>query len=169
MVETLETVRLACASFCRRDATLLPADRAISFMLDNFDSDLAKRFKESLSRRMNGRRTEKSHLLQYLHKCNQDYTELNLDWLLDFRRMNKTTIISMVASLVRLPENITSESEVEIEVAEGVKSQLSLKEKLDRATNDKINAQIAVKTRTMKDITTVIKKELINLSQNFKF
>ena len=48
------------------------------------------------------------------------YDELNLDPVLNFGRMNKKTIMSMVASLFRLPENITSESEVEIEVAEGI-------------------------------------------------
>ena len=50
----------------------------------------------------------------------------------------------MVASLVRIPENIMSEWEVEIEVAEGVESLLSLQEKFDRAINDEINAQDTV-------------------------
>jgi hypothetical protein len=45
---------------------------------------------------------------------------------------------------------------------EEVKSPLSLQEKLDRAINDKINAKITSKTRTLKDITSVVKKELIN-------
>jgi len=53
--------------------------------------------------------------------------------------MNKTTI--------RLPENITSESEGEIEVTEEVKSPLPRQEKLDRPIKDEINAQITVKTR----------------------
>ena len=39
---------------------------------------------------------------------------------------------------------------------------MSLQEKLDRAIDDKINAQMTVKTRTMKDITSVIKKELLH-------
>ena len=39
---------------------------------------------------------------------------------------------------------------------------MSLKEKLDRAINDEINAKISGKTRTMKDITSVLKMELIN-------
>ena len=73
--------------------------------------------------------------------------------------MNKTTIIAMVASLVKSPENISSsESEVEIGVAEGVESPLSLKDKLDRSINDEIIAKIAGKTRTMKDITSTIKR-----------
>ena len=89
-----------------RDVTLLSADTPISFMIDNLgSSDLAKRFKESLSRRMNERRTDVSRLLQYLHKCNQAYAELNLDPLLNLGRMNKTTIIAMVARLVS-PQNI---------------------------------------------------------------
>jgi len=50
----------------------------------------------------------------------------------------------MVANLVRLPENITSESEVEKEVADGVELLLPLQEKLDRAINDEINAQDTV-------------------------
>ena len=96
-------------------------------MLDNLtSSDLAKRLKESLFHRMIKRRTDVSRLLQYLYKGNQGYAELNLNALLNFGCMNKTTIISMVASLVRLPENITSESEVKIE---GAESQLSLHKK----------------------------------------
>jgi hypothetical protein len=42
------------------------------------------------------------------------------------------------------------------------KSPLSLQEKLDRAITDEINAKITSKTRTLKDITSVVKKELIN-------
>ena len=41
--ETFEPVKLMCESLCRCDATLLSADRIISFMLDNLgSSDLAK-------------------------------------------------------------------------------------------------------------------------------
>ena len=75
--------------------------------------------------------------------------------------MNKTTIISIVANLVRLSENITSELEVVLEVADGLESPLSLQEKLDRAVNDEINVQVTVKTRTTKDITSVIKIDLL--------
>ena len=101
LVETLEPVKFVCESFCRRDATLLSADRTISFMLNNLgNSDFALRFKESLSRRKNERRTDVSHCLHYLNKGNQGYAELNLDPLLNFGHMNKTTIISMVANLV---------------------------------------------------------------------
>jgi len=64
----------------------------------------------------------------------------------------------MVANLVWLPENITSKSEVEIEVARGVELPQSLQEKLYRPIKDKINTQATVKTRTIKDITGVIKK-----------
>ena len=77
--------------------------------------------------------------------------------------MNKTTIIAMVVSFVKSPENISvSESEVEIRVAEDIESPLSLQEKPNRAINDEINAEIAGKARTIKDITGVLKKELIN-------
>ena len=72
--------------------------------------------------------------------------------------MNKTTIILIVANLVRLPENITFESEVEIEATDGVESSLFLQEKLDRPINEKINAHVTIKTRTRKDITSVIKR-----------
>ena len=97
-IETLEPVKLACDSFCRRDATLLSANTAIPFMIDNLgSSDLAKRFKE-----FKERRTDVSRLLQYLHKGNQ----LNLDQLLNLGRMNKRTIIATVASLVKSPEKI---------------------------------------------------------------
>lgn len=166
LVETLEPVKLACESFCRRDATLLSADTTISFMIDNLgSSDLAKRMKESLCRRMNERRTEVSRLLQYLHKGNQGCAESNFEPLFNFGRMNKTSIITMITSLVKPPENISSsESDAEDEATEEVELPLSLQEKLDRAINDEINAKMKItpKTRTMKDITSVVKKELLN-------
>jgi hypothetical protein len=65
----------------------------------------------------------------------------------------------MIASLVKPSQDISSsESDREIEAAEEVKSPLSLQNKLDRAITDEINAKI---TRTSKDITSVVKKELI--------
>jgi len=44
----------------------------------------------------------------------------------------------MIANLFRLPENIISELEIEIEVAEGIEFPMSLQEKLDWAINDEI-------------------------------
>jgi hypothetical protein len=116
-------------------------------MIDNLDSSyLAKLMKESLSRRMNERRTDVSRLLQYLYKGNQGSAELNLESVLNFGRMNKTTIITMIASLVKPSEDISSsESDTEIVAADEVKSPLSLQEKLDRAITDEINAKITSK------------------------
>ena len=54
LIKTLEPIKLACDSFFRRDATLLSADTTLSFMIDN----LAKRFKEFLSCRINERRNQ---------------------------------------------------------------------------------------------------------------
>jgi hypothetical protein len=54
-------------------------------MINNLGNiDLAVQLKESLSRRMNQRRTKVSSLLQYLQKGNQTYAELELDPLLNF-------------------------------------------------------------------------------------
>jgi hypothetical protein len=133
-------------------------------MIENLGSSyLAKLMKESLSRRMNERRTDVSRLLQYLYKGNQGSAELNSESVLNFGSMNKTTIIAIIASLVKPSEDISSsESDTEIIAAEEVKSPLSLQEKLDRAITDEINAKITSKTRTLKDITSVVKKELIN-------
>jgi hypothetical protein len=137
---------------------LLSADTTISFMIDNLGSSyLAKLMKESLSRRMNERRTDVSRLLQYLHKGNQSSAEFNSQSVLNFGRMINTTIIAMIASLVKPSEDISSsESDKEIEAAEEVKSPLSLKEKLDRAISDEINAKITSKTRTLKYITRLL-------------
>jgi hypothetical protein len=69
----------------------------------------------------------------------------------------------MIASMLKPPENISlSESEAEIEAAVKVESPFSRQDKLDRAINDENNAKITSKTRTMKDITSVVKLELIN-------
>jgi hypothetical protein len=65
LVTTLEPVKLAVEALCRRDATLFSADTTISFMINNLgNTDLATQLKESLSRRMNQRRTKVSSLLQ---------------------------------------------------------------------------------------------------------
>lgn len=97
LVITLEPVKLAVEAICQRDATLLSADTAISFMMNNLgNSDLAVRLKETLSRRINQRRTKVSSLLQYLHKGNQNYDAQCS--LLNFERFNKTTIVAMVSS-----------------------------------------------------------------------
>ena len=47
------------------------------------------RFKESLSHRMNERRTDVSRLFQYFHKFNQGYAEPNLDPLLNLDVIEK--------------------------------------------------------------------------------
>jgi hypothetical protein len=100
LVTTLEPVKLAVGAHCLRDATLLSADITISFMINNLgNSDLAVQLKESLSCRMNQRRTKVSTLLQYLHKGNQTYAELELDPLLNFEHPSKATIFSMVTGL----------------------------------------------------------------------
>jgi hypothetical protein len=104
-------------------------------MSDNLgSSDLAKRMQESLSPRMNERRSDVSRLLQYLHKGNQGYAILNLKRVLNFGRMNKAMIIAMIASMVKPAKNISSsESEAEIEAAEEVKLPISIQERHDRA------------------------------------
>jgi hypothetical protein len=80
LVTLLEPVKLAVEALCRCDAKLLSVDTTISFMINNLgNSGLAVQLKESLSRLMNQRRTKVSSLLQYLHKGNQTYAELELD------------------------------------------------------------------------------------------
>jgi hypothetical protein len=80
LVTLLEPVKLAVEALCRREATLLSADTTISFMINNLgNSDLAVQLKESLSRRMNQRRTQVFSLLQYLHKGNQTYAKFEVD------------------------------------------------------------------------------------------
>ena len=164
LLEVLEPVKLACESFCRRDATLSTADATISFMINNLgSSDLAQRLKESLTRRINERRTNVSGLLQFLHKGNQSYADLHLDPLLNFGHMSKTTITTMISKMLKPSENdLSSESEPDVEVADEDESQLSLQEKLSRAISAEVNAKITPKKQTMKDITNVVKKELLN-------
>jgi predicted house-cleaning NTP pyrophosphatase (Maf/HAM1 superfamily) len=100
LVTTLEPVKLAVEALCRRDTSLLSsADTTISFMINSLGkSDLAVQLKKSLSRRMNQRRTKVYSLLQYLHKGNQNYVELEVDPL-HFERLSKVTIDSMVTGL----------------------------------------------------------------------
>jgi hypothetical protein len=132
-------------------------------MINNLgNSDLADQMKESLLRRMNQRRTKVSSLLQYLHKGNQTYAELELDPLLNFESPSKATIVSMVTGLSKpLDHNEPFELESENETAElEIDLQLSMQEKLVRAINKKMNSKICSKSPTVKDVMGIVKKEL---------
>jgi hypothetical protein len=128
-------------------------------MINNLGNrDLAVQMKESLSRRMNHRQTEVSSLLQYLHKGNQAYAELELNPLLNFEHLSKVTIVSMVTGLSKpLDHNEPFELESDNETAEVENAlQLSMQEKLIRAIDKEMNSKICSKSRTTKDV----KKEL---------
>jgi hypothetical protein len=151
LVTTLEPVKLAVEALCRR------------IMINNLgNSDLAVQLKESLSRRLNQRRTKVSSLLQYLHKGNQTYVELELDPLLNFEHLSKATSISMVTGLSKpLDHNEPFELESENETAEvEIDLQLSMQVKRVRAIDKKMNSKICSKSRTTKDVMGIVKKEL---------
>jgi hypothetical protein len=132
-------------------------------MINNLgNSDLAVQLKESLSCRMNQRGTKVYSLLQYLHKGNQTYVELELDPLLNFEHLSKATIVSMVTGLPKpLDHNEPFELESDNETAEvEIDLQLSMQEKLTRAIDKEINSKICSKSRTTKDVMGIVKKEL---------
>lgn len=163
LVVTLEPVKLTVEALCRQDATLLSADTAIIFMMNNLgNSHLAARLKESLSRRINQRRTKVSSLLQYLHKGNQIYTALEVDSLLNFERISKATIVSMVSQLSKnLDHNESLDLETGIETTEEeYEIQLTMQEKLAKAIDKEINATINSKSQSLKDVTSIVRKEL---------
>jgi hypothetical protein len=127
-------------------------------MINNLGNiDLAVQLKESLSRRMNQRRTKVSSLLQYLQKGNQTYAELELDPLLNFEHLSKTTIVSMVTGLSKPfkleSDNETAEVEIDLQLS-------SMQEKLARAIDKEMNFKICSKSRTVKDVMSIVKKEL---------
>jgi hypothetical protein len=133
-------------------------------MINNLgNSDLAVQLKESLSHRLNQRRTKVSSLLQYLHKGNQTYFELELDPLLHFEHLSKATIASMVTGLSKpLDHNEPFELESDNETAEvQIDMQLSMQEKLVRAIDKEMNSKICSKSRTTKDVMGIVKKELV--------
>jgi hypothetical protein len=114
-------------------------------MINNLgNSNLAVQLKESLSRRLNQRRTKVSSLLQYLHKGNQTYVELELDPLLNFEQLSKAISISMVTGLSKpLDHNELFELESENETAEvEIDLQLSMQKKRIRAIDKEINSKI---------------------------
>jgi hypothetical protein len=82
-------------------------------------------------------------LLQYLHKGNQTYAELELDSLQNFERLSKTTIVSMVTCLSKpFDHNEPFELESDNKTAEvKIDWQLSMKEKLARAIDKEINSK----------------------------
>jgi hypothetical protein len=75
---------------------------------------------------MNQRRTKVSSLLQYLHKGNQLYAELELDPLPNFERLSKATIVSMITGLSKpldlnepfelKSDNETAEVEIDLQL-----------------------------------------------------
>jgi hypothetical protein len=163
LVVTLEPVKLAVEALCPRDATLFSADTTISFMINNWgNSDLTVQLKESRSRRMNQRRIKVSSLLQYLHKGNQTYAELELDTFLNFESLSKATIVSTVTGLPKpLDHNEPFELESDNEAAEvEIDLQLSMQEKLARAIDKEMNSKICSKSRTAKDVMGIVKRKL---------
>lgn len=163
LVTTLAPIKLAAEALCRRDATLISADATISFMIDNLGSnELALQMKESLSRRMNERRTNAASLLQYLHTGKLGYGsgELELDSPLKFGRLRKTEILSMIIDMSKPhSSNLSSESDSENDVVVD-EIGLSLEEKLDKAIHKEVNSTITPQLRTKNLINNVIKKEL---------
>jgi hypothetical protein len=62
---------------------------------------------------MNQRRTKVSSLLQYLHKGNQTYAELELDPLLNFEHLSKATIEPFELE----SDNETAEVEIDLQLS----------------------------------------------------
>jgi hypothetical protein len=163
LVTTLEPVKLAVDALCRCDATLLSAAQwfRLWIMINNLgNSDLAVQLKESLSRRMNQRRTKDSSLLQCLHKSNQTYAELELDPLLNFEHLSNATIVSMVTGLSKPldhnePFELESDETAEVEID----LQLSMQEKLAFAIDKELNSKICSKSRTTKEVEVEGKRE----------
>jgi hypothetical protein len=132
-------------------------------MINNLgNSDLAVQLKETFSRRMNQRRTKVYSLLQYLHKGNQTYVELELDPLLNFEHLSKATIVSMVTGLSKPHDhNEPFELESDNETAEvEIDLQVFMQENLTRAINMERNSKIWFKSRTTKDVMGIVKKEV---------
>jgi hypothetical protein len=98
-------------------------------------------------------------LLQYLHKGNQTYAELELDPLLNFKRLSEATIVSMVSGLSEpLNHNEPFELESDNETAEvEIDLQLSMQDKLARAIDKVMNSKICSKSRTTKDVIGIVK------------
>jgi hypothetical protein len=91
--------------------------------------------------------------MQYLHKNNQTYAELELDPLLSFESLKKATfsMVSMVTGLSKpLDHNEPFELESDNETAEvEIDLQLSM---LARAIDKEMNSKICSKSRTTKDV-----------------
>jgi hypothetical protein len=95
-------------------------------------------------------------LLQYLHKGNQTYAELELDPLLNFEHLSKATIVSMVTGLSKpLDHNEPFELESDNEAAE---VEFDLQQNLQEM--QEMNSKISSKSRTAKDVMDIVKKEL---------
>lgn len=96
IITALLPVKLTVDALCRKDANLLSADAALSFMLENFGSDeLSLKLKNELEIRISQRRTNVSGTLQYLH--NGGKSEIHES----FNRPSKNTIAKVIESFAQ--------------------------------------------------------------------
>jgi hypothetical protein len=101
-------------------------------------------------------------LLQYLHKGNQTYAELELDPLLNFERLSKATIISMVTGHIK-----ATQSQWAVWIGIWQRDNWSrnwftaVHAKEARQSYRQGNVfQICSKSRTTKDVICIVKKKL---------
>ena len=112
VLAALEPLKLTVEALCRRDATLLTADAALSFAhkeLSDQKTEIAFDLALALERRLKERRTEVSSIMQYLHsgKCQlrSEYDDISPN-------VSKNKICTTIKDLVsRLHPDTGQESE----------------------------------------------------------
>lgn len=184
-ISALQPVKLAVESLGSSDSTLLSADVAIKFMLDELSSQnrvLSTGLKLTSICLIKERRTIYSDILQYLHNPSEYRKLCAKDIYGIFNMLNKSTITKIIVALVeRLHlrnrtewvgnENESSDEDEVVELASAV----SMKEKLQLAIKQKTNQKLANMTTAYntpitntKTLTSIVKREMTNFEQEMR-
>lgn len=180
VISTLLPVKLAVEALGASDCTLLNADVAIKFMLDELSaqsSTLSRELKYELILRVQERRTSYSNVIQFLHNP-LEFRNIHLEDNYNLFKLNKPEITKMTVSLIeRLNvindsewnnESNESSDDAASEVLEPTplsmkdRLQLAIKQKNELKLNEITRAPITKNTATL---TKLVKKEIAVLEE----
>ena len=162
-ISALLPVKIAVESLCCKDANLISADAALTFMFDRkceIKSSLSIELMSALKQHIIARRTQLSNLISYLHKGLEDSIR-NLNLLgFNFPRASKASNLNSLLGIVNqkgLWNQSTAVEErareilhfevSEVEIDEGKNSEKSMKKDMYKAICKQINYKVVGKQR----------------------
>lgn len=101
IVRVLKPVKLAAEAICRRDANLISADIALSFMMDSLfqiDTDMGREIYHAMKQRILERRSFLSEVARYLHYGNDDQITAHRKGY--FSKISRTNLINTIKKCI---------------------------------------------------------------------